>query len=263
MLVLTADLTRLAFAARRHEGAFRTEDLIVGFLDLLGAEGTLAIPSYNFNLRDGDHFSRKKTLPVTGALASAALGMEAFSRSGNPLHSFLAAGKMSGEIASLNNKSSFGSDSPFAFFLKHGASMLVVGVPLSEAFTMVHHAEETNRVKYRTTRKMKIFLEDERRWAEYSLFSKKPGWTMDMAGLEQLLISRGIARSFEINRVSCTLVGLEPAFRVVLEDIRENRARNIARFSPKLYLRDQAKAILSVFGFQTLGDKISHDPGLL
>ncbi len=263
LLVLTADLTRLAFTARKKEGVFSPENLIDGFLDQLGPEGTLVIPSYNFNLRNGDSYSRSRTLPVTGALAAAAMGMGRFRRSAHPLHSFLIAGKYTPEISSLTNRSSFGPDSPFAFFREHDAQMLVIGTPLSQAFTFVHFVEESAQAWYRSRRRLEIYLEDEHRRAQFEIFSKKPGWTMDMTGLESLLVSRGLARSFEINRVPFALAGLAASFGVILEDIRSNRARNIVRFSPKLYLRDQAKAVLSAFGFHTLSDKISHDPGLL
>jgi hypothetical protein len=60
-----------------------------------------------------------------------------------------------------------------------------------------------------------------------------------------------------------TLVDLQAAYPLIQDDIRHNGARNLARFSPDLYLRETAKSVLGAFGIHTLADKISHDPGLL
>ena len=86
---------------------------------------------------------------------------------------------------------------------------------------------------------------------------------MDLSGLERLLIEKNAARKIMINKVVFTLVDLNLSYDIICDDIRKNNARNIARFSYNIYLRETAKNILGAFGFHTLADKISHDPGLL
>ncbi|MFO7613698.1 MAG: AAC(3) family N-acetyltransferase [Bacteroidales bacterium] len=263
LVVMSADLTRMAMLALRKEGDFDVRIFIEGFQDFLGPEGTLVIPSFNFNLRNNDPYSRIHTLPITGSLAQAVLKWTDFQRTSNPLHSFLAWGKHAGDLVRLDNKSSFGPGSPFAFFRERHAVMLLAGIHIRSAFTFVHHVEEMEQVRYRKMKKIRIFLEDEKKHGDFLLFAKKPGWTMEMSGLETLLLEQSVAQQVSINNLTFTKVDLAAAYPLIRNDIRNNRSAAIARFSPKLYFRDMAKNILARLGVYTVADKISHDPGIL
>lgn len=262
ILWFAADLTRVVFLALRNEGSFDPGLFIGSFQERLGKKGTLLIPSFNFNLRHQDKYSRLRTLPITGALATAAMEKGDFIRTRNPLHSFLVWGEASNALAALDNQSSFGPGSPFEFLHNYRAKMLIMDTPLSNAFTFVHYVEEMEQVKYRKYKKLNILLEDENRIGEFLFYAKKKGWTMDMNGLEILLSDRQISSVKQINRIDCTMVDLAASFPLIREDILTNRAKNIARFSMKLYFRDVAKSVLARMGIHTPSDKISHDPGL-
>ena len=155
---VAADVTRLALAGRRLEVGFSIDHLIDCFKQVLGKGGTLVIPSFNFNLKNNDQYFPQKTLPITGALAVAALKRPEFIRTKNPLHSFLVWGEYAEELASLDNCSSFSEDSPFAFMKEHEGKMLLVDTSISAAFTFVHHVEEMEKVGYRRFRRMGIFV---------------------------------------------------------------------------------------------------------
>jgi len=259
---LAADLTLLAYKAMRQEGSFDAAAFIGSFQEKVGKNGTIVIPSFNFNLRNKEHFSRRSTTPITGALATEAMQKGDFVRTAHPLHSFLVWGKEAPALGQLQNISSFGPGSPFEFLHNYQAKMLILGTKVSNAFTFVHYVEELQQVKYRKYKKINIFLEDENHWQEYLLFSKKLGWTMDMTGLEVILAENHISTEKIFNRIPCTLIDLTAALPAIREDILRNQARNIARFSTKLYLREVAKSILAPVGIRTQSDKISHDPGL-
>lgn len=266
LLMVTADLTRLAMLARRKEGEFNIGLFIDSMQQHLGPDGTLVIPAFNFNLKNNGYYHPAKSIPITGALATAALRRPDFMRTKNPLHSFLVWGKYAEALSALNNQSSFSADSPFAFMKEHHAKMLLIDTTISAAFTFVHHVEEMEKVSYRKFRKIGIYFDGNsvkpvRK--EYLLYAKKLGWTMDLAGLEQLVTEKQIAKKIMLSQVSCTLVDLEAAYPVIKQDILQNKAKNLARFSPELYLREKAKSILASIGIHTLADKISHDPGLL
>jgi aminoglycoside 3-N-acetyltransferase len=266
VLMVTADLTRLALLARRKEGDFNIDRFIDSLLNYLGPDGTLVIPSFNFNLKNNGYYHPARSLPITGALAVAALKRPDFLRTKNPLHSFLVWGKHAEALSALNNQSSFSQDSPFAFMKEHHARMLLIDTTISAAFTFVHHVEEMERVSYRKFRKIRINFDrspEKSAVIEYLLYAKKPGWTMDLAGLEKLLTEQHIAKKMLRHKLPFTLVDLEDAFPIIKDDILRNKAKNLARFSPELYLREKAKSILAAMGIHTLADKISHDPGLL
>jgi aminoglycoside 3-N-acetyltransferase len=266
MLMVTADLTRLAMLTRRKEGEFRIGLFIDSLQDHLGAEGTLIIPAFNFNLKNNGHFHPVKSLPVTGSLAVETLKRPDFQRTSHPLHSFMVWGRESNMLSSLNNTSSFSMDSPFAFMREHHALMLLIDTTVSAAFTFVHHVEEIEKVWYRRYKKIGIFVDrsdGKPVRKDYLLYAKKAGWTMALDGLEKLLEDGGIAKKMTVNQVICTLVDLAAAYPLIKNDILHNQAKNLARFSLDLYLREKTKAILAAAGIHTLSDKISHDPGLL
>ena len=266
LVMVTADLTRLALATRRKEGEFNINQFIDDLKQCLGKGGTLIIPSFNFNLKDDDYYSPAKSLPITGALAVAALKRPEFLRTKNPLHSFLVWGEQAEALAALNNKSSFSADSPFAFMNEHEAKMLLIDTTISAAFTFVHHVEEMEKVRYRKFKTIVIDVEENAGNTvrkEYLLYAKRPGWTMDLVGLETLLTEKQIAKKMLINQIPFTLVDLHEAYPIIQKDINRNKSKHIVRFSLELYLREKAKSILSAFGIHTLADKISHDPGLL
>jgi aminoglycoside 3-N-acetyltransferase len=266
LVMVTADVTRLALLGRRKEPAFDIDHFIDCMIQCIGKGGTLVIPSFNFNLKDNDYFHPLKSLPITGALATAAMKRPEFLRTKNPLHSFLVYGKHATTLAALTNQSSFSEDSPFAFLKENHALMLLIDTSVSDAFTFVHHVEEMEKVKYRKYRTIEIYVDENSEKPirkKYLLYAKKPGWTMDLGGLEKLLTERQIAKKILIKPVPFTLVDLEAAYPLIKYDILHNRAKNLARFNAELYLREMAKSILALFGIHTLADKISHDPGLL
>ena len=92
-VLLTSDILALAMKARREEKEFISDPFINSFFEEVGADGTLMIPSYNFDLEDGDSYDIAKTEPMTGSLAIAAMKDQAFKRTQHPLHSFLVKGK--------------------------------------------------------------------------------------------------------------------------------------------------------------------------
>lgn len=242
VLWLTADLTRLAFAAVRNEGRFSADSLIDGFQELLTSEGTLIIPAFNHDLKKNDRFDARSTRPMTGALAWAALKRDDFRRTQHPLHSFLVWGRDAEKLLQLDNKSSFGPDSPFGFMLRQDAKMLMIGTGVSESFTFVHFVEEEKKVRYREYRKYKIDYiseEGESGSRHYTLFAKKPGWTMDMEMFSRHLGTTGLLKEKKINGVSFAWLGLREACEV----LRSGWISRVARFDKYLFIKDMVKKL--------------------
>jgi len=257
VLVIASDLTRMAISARKIKVRFDAGYLIDAFLDVLGPDGTLLIPAYNFNLRNGDTFSTTGTAPATGALALAAFRRQDFLRTLNPLHSFLVKGKYAEKFATLHNRSSFGMDSPFALMKELDARMLFIGTNPADALTYTHFVEECEKVPYRRYSRISISLEGIRK-EHFLLYKKKTGWTMDMTGLEALLEPMFLEDQ-RLNGIRCILLNLRDAHRIIEKDIRENHARNIARFDFTIFLKEMGKEILyTLRKYQTVNDRIKY-----
>ncbi|MCD4773841.1 MAG: AAC(3) family N-acetyltransferase [Bacteroidales bacterium] len=266
ILIVTSNITKMAFLSRRNEGSFDSNLLIDSFQKKLGKEGTLILPSYNHNLKSGQKFDIKNTTPVTGALALAAFKRNDFKRTKNPLHSFLVRGKYADELSNLNNKSSFGKDSPFAFFLEKNAKMLFISTNVTAAFTFTHFVEESEKVHYRKYQKLPIKYTNEKNQfsvRDYLLYKKKTGWDLDFKPLEELF-RKSILNEKTINGLKFQSLNISKAYDIILKDIRENKAKSIAYFSLKLFVRDTVKQVLKKLKiFRTTFDKIQNANNIL
>lgn len=265
-LLIASDLTRLAILALRKGQAFTPDLLIDRFLDKIGPEGTLILPAFNFNLRNGDTFDPLHTVPVTGALAEAAFKRKDFLRTCHPLHSFLVAGKDARLLAAMNNTSSFGPDSPFSYFKENNVKMVMIGTNVTDSFTFVHHVEELERVKYRSYRTLSIHYAGPDRNPEakdFSIYAKKAGWTLNLSLLEALFREKDLLKQCNFNGIPCSQIRLGEAFPVIRDDIRSNHAGNISRFSVKLLLKEKMKRVLSSLHLhQTLTERIHRAAGV-
>ncbi len=244
-ILLMADVTRLAWSFRKANARFKPEDLIDAFLALLGPEGTLIVPTFNFDLQPGENFDLRRTPTITGALGNAALAHHAFARTGNALHSFAVAGALRSEFLAIDPTSSFGLRSPFALLNDHAFRVIAIDMPLEPAFSYVHHVEERMNVWYRKLKRITIrYTERDGRTLdrEFELFAKRPGFVNDFKELEPLLGDALAQRTIDGSNV--LIVDLRKAHPVIENDIRNNRARRIVRFRWKWWLRDQLRPLL-------------------
>ena len=239
-LLLTSDILKLAMKTKSHEKEFNAGQFIQSFYDALGPEGTFLLPAYNFDLEDGDAFSIRDTMPMTGALAATALKDDTFTRTAHPLHSFLVKGKQSQYLANMKNISSFGIDSPFAWMQENNALMIFAGTTPAEALTFTHFVEESEQVSYRKYKRIRIRYQDRERFTSnrvYKIFSKKHGWTMQLNKLAEIM-PPDIIQTQMINGIPFYSIRCRDAFEIISRDIRNNNASSIAGFSLKLYFRD-------------------------
>lgn len=258
-LLLTSDILKLAMKARKHEKEFDVNAFINSFIDALGPEGTLLIPAFNFDLEHNDHYDIARTEPMTGALAVAAMKRSDFRRTSNALHSFYVIGKDAEYLTGLDNISSFDTDSPFAYMLEKNTIMLFAGTSIAQAMTFTHFVEESLKVRYRRYKTLNIQytnLDGDSQGRSFKIYAKKPGYTMVMEELQRKL-SQAIVQELEINGVSFTSIRCETAFGYIKNDIQENNAASIVKFSTALYLRDILKQGLLKFNlFRTTYGKI-------
>ena len=265
ILIIASDVTKIAFQAKRMEGEFDIDAFIDSFTKRITMSGTLILPAYNFHLKSGQEFDLKRTLPATGALPLAAFKRADFIRTWHPLHSFLSWGQRSSELKSLRNISSFGPDSPFAKFYEWNAKMLFIGTNVAQAFTYTHFVEETEHVKYRHFKKRLIQYYEDGKFQgkkKFILYEKRAGWTMNLERLQDKLES-GILDIMTLNNVHFSQLKIRDAHKIILGDIRGNKAESIAHFESKLFFRDLAKNFLHKFRvYRTTQDKINHGTGI-
>ncbi len=234
ILLVSSDIVGLAFHALSRGETFRCDAFIESLQERLTPEGTLLFPTFNFDFCRGKPFDIRSSASTTGALSKAALGRADFKRTQHPIHSFAVWGKYQQYLCGLNNKSSFGADSPFAFLLKERAAALMIGLSYQGAFTFAHHAEEMERVPYRYLKEFIAPYVDETgnsKICGYSMYVRdlEKGVESDLDPIGEVLETKEIAVSRTLHGVVFRTVRLKEAYEEIVRDIRRNDGRKLHR----------------------------------
>lgn len=246
-VMLMADVTRMVWVLRRKGSAFTPAQLLDHFLNAVGASGTVLVPTFNHDLIPGDAFDVRHSPTITGALGQAALSHPSFQRTSNALHSFAVAGAGAAELIAVEENSSFGPRSPFAFMRRHAATIVSVDLPITYALTYIHHVEEIETVPYRTWRELSIrYTGRDGRTGDriFRLYAKRPGHMNSTARLEVLLERSGALIKGHVDGVAYTTVDVAKMHGILVHDIRMNKAGSIHDFSWERWLRDALRPIL-------------------
>jgi len=235
LLLVASDILMLSIEERSINRRFNPSLFIDSFVRKLGHEGTLLFPAFSWDY--GGEYNIRTAQSVTGGLSRIALEREDFTRTRHPIHSFVVTGKYKEELCCLDNESSFGPDSPFAFLHQHQAKMLIIGLDYQRSFTFVHYVEQYEQVPYRF---MKGFTVDYIDYdgscstKNYSFFTRSSGIYNDVNPIGKILEKKRISEKRLINNVDFILLDLKPAFDEIQKDIRYNKGRNLhARFLKK------------------------------
>lgn len=115
----------------------------------LGAEGTVAVPTFNFDFCDGVAFHRQHTPSVAmGAFSEFVRQLPQSRRSPHPLQSLAAIGPLSKTLAERDTPGAFEPGGSFDALLEHDVTIVMLGCGIN-AVSLVHWAEERVGVPYR------------------------------------------------------------------------------------------------------------------
>ena len=235
LLLVASDILMLSLEERRIKKRLNPSLFIDSFIRKLGQNGTLLFPAFSWD--HGGQYNIKTAQPTTGGLPRIALERNDFSRTTHPIHSFVVTGKYQEELCRLENESSFGPDSPFAFLHQHHAKMLIIGLDYQRSFTFVHYVEEHEQVPYRYMKHYTteyIDYEGKSSIKKFSFYARHSGIYNDVNPIGKILEKKGISEERVINNVGFILLDLHQAFDEIQKDIRYNKGRNLhCRFLKK------------------------------
>jgi aminoglycoside 3-N-acetyltransferase len=127
--------------------------LIDAILSVIGNEGTLIAPTFNFDFCNGNTFDINNTKSDMGIVTELVRNHPLSIRTMHPIFSFGVIGKYAKKMMGLNNKSSFGKDSLFQLLRELGGKILIIGLNYDKCMTYFHHVEEIQGIKYRYNKK--------------------------------------------------------------------------------------------------------------
>ncbi|NGQ95650.1 AAC(3) family N-acetyltransferase [Brevibacillus sp. SYP-B805] len=231
-VLVGSDITRLAVEAYRRGELFDPNIFIDSLIRKIGEKGTILFPTYNWGFCSGEPFDYRHTLSKVGSLSNVALKRGDFRRTRHPIYSFAVWGKAQDYLISLDNKSAFGPDSPFAFLHANHGKMLIIGLDYQKSFTYVHYVEEREKVHYRYLKDFTGEYIDENGISTertYSMLVRDidRGVITSIGGMGDILDKNGAAVMKTINHVDFRVVDLHKAYDLIRDDIVNNEARNL------------------------------------
>jgi aminoglycoside 3-N-acetyltransferase len=235
VLHVSSDVSALSLNCMRNGEMFDPNVFIDSITASVG-EGTLLFPTYNWGFCSGRTFDYRNTPCNTGILAAAALARDDFRRTRHPIYSFAVWGKDRDFLVGMDNKKSFGEDSPFGYMYEHGAKNLLIGVDLFIGYTFVHFAEEmTGGISYRYQKDFTAGYIDENGVESirtYSMLVRDLDMDVRMRinPFEEPFTEAGVMTREKINSVDFRIVDMRASFEIIKDDILNNRSRKVCSY---------------------------------
>ena len=233
VVFISSDAKLMMLEAMRNKQKLDLNEFIDGVIEAVGEEGTILFPTYNWDFCKGVTFDYKNTECLTGSLGTVALGRDDFRRTRHPIYSFAVWGKYQDELFAMDNKDSFGVDSPFEFLRAHNAKNIIIDVTLQHCFTFTHYAEEqSGLVDYRY---VKDFTAD---YIDAAGVTTRRTYSMFVRYLDREVIvtidpilpdflEAGVATKYTINSSDIIMVRMGDAYPILLDDIANNHSGKI------------------------------------
>jgi len=246
VLLIASDVTRLALHEATSGQKFDTLKFIQSYKEQLPT-GTMLFHAFNDNLVSDDTFDYKKSKPNTGSLSVTAWKDPSFVRTHDPFHSFMVWGVASPYLKQIDDPSTFGNNSVFAWLHHNKAKMLIIDLPLSKSFTFVHYCEEQLKVTYRKHVKHRINYIDEngvKSVKERLFFTRKSGYSNYLDDLETMLIEDGAIQTYSFNDAGFMLVDLLKAYTFIVNNIHPVGNLKLYKFDNKTLIKDKLRKIV-------------------
>ena len=199
-------------------------------IESVGEEGTLILPLFNFDFPKTNFFDINETPSHMGALTEVARNHKNSVRTGHPIYSFSVRGKHADKFKGIDNKSGYGSDSPFAIIQQLKGRIASIGLSDQNSMTSYHYVEECNLVDYRYFKDFKgeyIDTDGYKSKKTYQLFVRniEEGVTTDVNRAMDLLCEKNLYTGDKYDQgYGMRTILFEDFFNTVDEIIKKGKA---------------------------------------
>jgi len=162
-------------------------------IEKVGKNGTIIMPTFNFDFCKGEDFNVQKTTSNVGTLTEYFRKNVSTHRSTSPpYHSVCAKGHHAESISNIRSLTSFGFDSVFQFLLDINAKYLLIGVGF-DAVPSFHWLEQNVEVPYRFWKSFSGNVLDgvKSNFQKHEMYARKEGYSLDLNPLSDLLLEKG------------------------------------------------------------------------
>jgi aminoglycoside 3-N-acetyltransferase len=118
-------------------------------LEVIGPQGTIVAPTFNFGFARGERYHPQETPSVgMGAFSELVRGHPRARRTSHPMQSVAVLGRWAEDLAGRDTPSAFDSGSAFERMLELNFKLLLLGAD-AKAVSMFHYCEQRANVPYR------------------------------------------------------------------------------------------------------------------
>lgn len=226
-ILVNSDIQKILIYFKRNKIDFDPNNIIEAIIEIVGNDGTLMFPTYNWDFCERKIFDYNRTPSRSGSLSKVALKRSDFKRSKNPIYSFAIFGKNKDYLTSLKHENSFDLNSPFGFLIDNKGKNLFIDLDYKESLTFVHVAEQAVGVSYRYLKNFSSYYKDSdgnKSLASYQMYVRNEdfeGSTVIDKKMDQALENKGAIKSLVLNNISFTLVDISIAYHIMLDDIKK------------------------------------------
>jgi aminoglycoside 3-N-acetyltransferase len=125
------------------------QTVVHALLDVLGPDGTLIMPTFNFDFTKGVPWDVRKTPSKMGILTEIVRTNPRSKRVFHPFYSFAILGKHAEMLGNLRYKSSYERNSVFGKLRDLDGKIMIIGLSYNNSMTFFHHIEQMEGVNYR------------------------------------------------------------------------------------------------------------------
>ncbi len=204
-------------------------------ISIVGPEGTILIPTFNWDFCSGKTFNYKTSPSQVGLLGEVARRRKDFIRTQHAIYSWAVAGRDAMLLYNNNNKDSFAADSPFGYLDRNNGLTLTIGIQTAYGFTISHYIEEKVGITYRYIKDFTadyIGRDGVRETRTYSMNVRDLDLDVDNRQdlIQVLLDKHNLIKKKEINGVLFSLGHFKDIIPVFEDDVRFNRSRHICNY---------------------------------
>ena len=230
ILYVASDLLKLIISFKNKNKKFSLDQFINTIIKSVGKNGTILIPTYNWDFCNNIKFDYQNTKSRCGALSNFCLKRRDFKRTRHPIYSMVVYGKFKDHLFNLDNKSSWGENSPFNFIYKKKAKNLFIGIDYKKAFTMDHYFEQKINVNYRFHKNFSAkYINPEGKISKktYSMFvrnKKLCDTTILDSKLDKILSKKRGIQKIKNQNINYSLINIDIAGKILMEDLRKPKS---------------------------------------
>lgn len=173
VFLLHSDTRRLLTEFKKKGIKLDTSVIINSFLNVIGENGTMLMPLFNFtDFIKNKFFSIQNSKSMMGILTERFRTDYEILRTKHPVYSFAVIGKDANKFKK-NNFSAYGKESPFQVLKDLNGKIAILDLPEQNSMTFYHHIEEINNVEWRYHKTFEGIYEDfenKKSKQKYSIF---------------------------------------------------------------------------------------------